>query len=269
VHNTKDKHTQVSKMSGNHASVVSQKQLVLQLRKLATNPEHCRALVQNNQCVKTLVQTLESSDQETVLYCVQTLLIISQNESYRPILQRHHLQKSLQFLKDSPNTEISSTSMKLWAKLFPNTDKHQSHDVQRHAMHATQKLRKITLTLKNINNPSRRKHLHNVCSTSQIIASYTYDEKKNSSNFFVHNAVSKAQIQNFLSSNGFEEKETKQILKPRAANNTQLKRYTSKKTRQTMTLKERLKRSKELKEEKEKQSQKADSWFSSVSSYVW
>jgi len=242
-------------------SVCSQKKLVLQLRKLATTPEHCKALAQNEQCVKTLVQTLESPDQETVLYCVQTLLIIAQNQTYRAGLRKHQLKKSLQFLIDSPNTEISSCSKKLWLKLFP-AQNHSHKVVHRQPTRSTQRLRKITFTLKDLTNPSRRKELLQICSSSPIITSYTHDEKRKLSHFFVQRGITRTQIQNFLEQHGFEETLKANVLKARGSN-TQLKRYTQRQTK--TTLKERLQKSQKIKEEKEQSAKETHSFLS----YIW
>lgn len=99
----------------------SQKQLVLQLRKIARDPKQCEALVRNPRCVESLVQTLDSPDDETRLITIQTLLMICNTPSGIPALRKlASFEQKLDLLQDSPHQQISKYSKHLFAKIYPN-----------------------------------------------------------------------------------------------------------------------------------------------------
>ncbi|ETO36790.1 hypothetical protein RFI_00272 [Reticulomyxa filosa] len=84
---------------------ISQKELVIQLRQFAQDPKHQSALIENEECLKTLAEVLLTAvDNETCVIALQTLQFLASNPKYRLILKEvPKLMSSVEQLKKGEN----------------------------------------------------------------------------------------------------------------------------------------------------------------------
>jgi len=265
-------------MSNRVQPTQSQRQLVLQLRKLAQIPAHCRALVSNSDCLKSLVGTLESPDQDTILIALITLITICQTPAYKQRLNQicPELKQKLRFLKDSPNERLASASNRLWAKLQPKMAPltTQNRRVQRKQSvntRSSQHLQTLTLTVQNLDSTSERNRLSQlVVKFFPHILSVTCDVRFHKATFYCTKTPDATELIKFLREKKFQVDTVagKENTPIKAHRRNQITRFKGNHNK-TETLTERLARQRLEKENKKKEETKANTWFSAAASYLW
>jgi len=256
----------------------SQREVILKLRAYAQNPKTCKEIVNNSQCLKSLVDTLNASEQETRLYAVQTLLLIARNPSHaRKIAQLPGLTQKLTFFQDSPNQNIAKTTQKLCQYLRPRPPQLKQRNLNKPVQRArrsvkSMQLQTIQLPLKLNTKEEKSLLTQSIMKANLGVVSVVFNSE--STSFFGHHDVKRQDVINFLEAKGFSlrpQKDTRIHEGEGSGSHSKkmLKRYNQASKGKTETLAQRLQRQKKEREEKEAQDKQAAGLLSGITGYFW
>jgi len=110
--------------------MASQKVLVEQLRELARDPDHQAALMANEECLRSLERTLNSTDPEVVIITLDTLTICAQTQSNRAVLYDvPKMRATLYYLStENGRPKIRLKANQLLTEIEPEADSASSYE---------------------------------------------------------------------------------------------------------------------------------------------
>jgi len=254
----------------------SQREVILKLRAYAQNPKTCKEIVNNSQCLKSLVDTLNASEQETRLYAVQTLLLIARNPSHaKKVAQMPGLTQKLTFLQDSPNQNIAKTTQKLCQYLRPRPPQLKQRNLNKPVQRPKRSVKSHYLQTIQIPlqlNTKEEKSLltQSIMKANLGVVSVVFNSE--STSFFGNHDVKRQDVINFLEEKGFSlrpQKDTRIHEGEGSHSKKMLKRYSQASKGKTETLAQRLQRQKKEREEKEAKDKQAAGLLSGITGYFW
>lgn len=193
--------------------MASQKALVEQLRELARDPDHQAALVANVECLRSLEQTLNSSDPEVVTITLDTLAICSQTYSNHAILYDvPNLRSTLYYL----STEHSKPKIRLKADqllrdIEPEADSGSTYEESESAdsSYAGQKyirkqLHTLDIRIGNVKTPAEREKFQSDAVKFDGVVSATLDYQMKRATIYTTIPKIKEDLIVYLTRRGYE-----------------------------------------------------------------